>query len=239
MPEQALENEKLSLGSKIFRSNIIRIVLMLLLLSLYYLTVSPKIEEYITENLSAKARESSDVSINSLSPVFDIHVYAGEYNLDYQLLEEDGTSKTKFFTLDPRILAMNKFLKDYHSPMAKSADTFIEEADKYGLDWRLVASISGVESAFGNLIPKGSNNAWGWRGINSNEKGWSIFSSWDEAIKHITQRLAEGYGTDLTSFDIEPTYCPPCGENPDHLWANGVNHFMNQLEYYVDNLENL
>lgn len=239
MPNQIVETEKTSLRNRLLRSSIIRIVLLIFLLSFYYLTISPKIEEYASEKMSAFARENTSMSINSLSPVFDIHVYAGEYDLSSQLDTDDGNSRTKFFTLDPRVLAMNKFLTDFHSPMAKYANVFVEEADKHGLDWRLVASISGVESAFGNLIPKESNNAWGWRGINSNEKGWSVFSSWKEAIAHITERLAQGYGTDLTPFDIEATYCPPCGENPAHLWANGVNNFMNQLEYYVDNLENL
>lgn len=32
--------------------------------------------------------------------------------------------------------------------MANSAETFVVEADKRGLDWRLLAAISGVESAF-------------------------------------------------------------------------------------------
>lgn len=239
MPNQTAEIEKISLRNRLSRSSITRIVLLFVLLTVYYLTISPRIEEYTSEKMSAFARGNSSMSINSLSPVFDIHVYAGEYDLSSQLNTDEGSSRTKFFTLDPRVLAMNKFLTDYHSPMAKYADVFVEEADKHGLDWRLVASISGVESAFGNLIPKGSNNAWGWRGINSNEKGWSVFSSWKDAISHITERLAQGYGTDLTPFDIEATYCPPCGENPAHLWANGVNNFMNQLEYYVDNLENL
>ena len=141
--------------------------------------------------------------------------------------------------MDPRILAMNKFLINYHSPMANDAKVFIVEADRYGLDWRLVASISGVEGAFGNLVPQGSNNSWGWRGINGNSEGWSMFPTWADAITHVTERLALGYGTGLTPFEIEATYCPPCGANPEHLWANGVNRFMNQLQYYVDNLENL
>lgn len=239
MPNQTAETEKISLRNRLTTSSITRIVFLFVLLSLYYLTISPMIEEYTSEKMSAFARENSSMSINSLSPVFDIHVYAGEYDLNSQLNTESGSSRTKFFTLDPRVLALNKFLTDFHSPMARYADVFVEEADKYGLDWRLVVSISGVESAFGNLIPRESNNAWGWRGINSNEKGWSVFSSWKEAIAHITERLAQGYGTDLTPFDIEATYCPPCGENPAHLWANGVNNFMDQLEYYVDNLENL
>lgn len=239
MTEPVSQNKNISLKEKIGSSNILRIVAFLLLLVSYYLTVSPNIEKYLSEKISSVARNSSEVNINVLSPVFDIHVYAGEYNLESNLQSNNSISRTKFFTLDPRILAMSKFLTDYHSPMAKYANVFVEEADKHGLDWRLVASISGVESAFGNLIPRESNNAWGWRGINGNERGWSMFATWEDAIVHITERLAQGYGTDLTPFDIEATYCPPCGRNPEHLWANGVNRFMIQLQYYVDNLENL
>jgi hypothetical protein len=58
----------------------------------------------------------------------------------------------------------------------------------------------------------------------------------DRRDKDNTQGLAEGYGTELTPFDIEPTYCPPCGQNPQHLWANGVLKFMNQLDLYVSEL---
>jgi hypothetical protein len=184
-------------------------------------------------------RESSTVQVNSLTPIFDIHVYAGEYNLSRSQQTPGITGQTRFFTLDPRVLAMSKFLNDYHSPMAQHAELFIVEADRYGLDWRLIVAISGVESAFGNLIPRGSNNAWGWRGRNPDSRGWSMFETWDEAIVHITERMALGYGTDLTPFDIQDTYCPPCGETGLDLWAHGVTRFMNELDYYVNNLENL
>jgi len=148
-------------------------------------------------------------------------------------------SKTRYYVKDPRVLAMSNFLGDYNSPMQPYAQIFVIEADKYGLDWRLIASISGVESAFGNLIPSGSNNGWGWRGINGNANGWSMFENWEEAITYITERMAVGYGITRTPFDIESTYCPPCGANPAHLWANGVTRYMNELQYYVNNLENL
>ncbi len=42
--------------------------------------------------------------------------------------------------------------------------------------------------------------------------------------------MADGYGTDLDIFEIEPTYCPPCGQNPRHEWANGVIRYMDQLD---------
>lgn len=132
---------------------------------------------------------------------------------------------------DPRVIAMRNFLRSYNSPMVPYADIFIFEADRYGLDWRLVASISGVESAFGTLIPPNSNNGWGWKGDPTRE--WSYFSSWSDAIRTVTRGLALGYGVDMTPFDIEPIYCPPCGRTPGSPWANGVIRFMNQLDVYL------
>jgi len=239
MPETNLKKSNLSLIKKIKDSNITRAVVILTLVLVYYIFLSPHTEAFLTETFGDIARQTSDVEVNSLSPIFDIHVYAGEYNLSSVESINKPIIESKFFTLDPRVLAMSKFLNDYHSPMAPYAEIFIIEADRHGLDWRLVASISGVESAFGNLLPQGSHNAWGWRGIKPNEAGWSIFDDWEESIAHVTERLAVGYGTDLSPFEIQDTYCPPCGETGLDLWANGVTRYMNELEYYVDNLENL
>ena len=133
---------------------------------------------------------------------------------------------------------MSEFLDAYNSPMQPYAQVFVTVADEHGLDWRLVASISGVESAFGNLIPHtGYNNGWGWRG--GPDGAYSVFENFGEGITLVTTRLALGYGTSLTPFDIEPTYCPPCAANPAHSWANGVTRYMNELQYYLNNLENL
>ncbi len=137
-------------------------------------------------------------------------------------------------TIDPRILAMQRFLLDNGSPMAPYANTFIQEADKYGLDWRLVASISAIESIYGNLIPYQSYNAWGWRGGPGGK--FSKFKDWNDGISTVTKGLAQGYGTNLTPYDIEPAYCPPCYQNPNHSWAATVTKNMNELKAYLDNL---
>ncbi len=138
--------------------------------------------------------------------------------------------KDRIVTSDARIVAMRRFLMDYNSPMYPYAKSFIIHADEYGLDWRLAAAISGVESAFGT-IPVRANNAWGWKG--GSDGDFNAFDSWDHGIEVVTTRLALGYGTDMDPFDIEPIYCPPCGENPNHLWANGVVKFMNEIEMYL------
>ncbi|MEA3357583.1 MAG: hypothetical protein U9Q67_04055 [Patescibacteria group bacterium] len=133
-------------------------------------------------------------------------------------------------TSDTRVISMHHFLVDYHSPMAPYAETFVVVADEVGLDWRLVAGISGVESGFGRIIPYNSYNAWGWRGGPGGN--FSNFGSWEEAIDYITRRLAVGYGTELDVFGMESTYCPPCGLNPAHAWANGVSDYMGLLSQY-------
>lgn len=225
--------------SRIVGSNIFRVIALIVVFLLYYIFLSPKVEAFFTEQIAQSMRARASEPLNVLSPVFDIYSTSKEYDLSTYNPKSTTISKTRFFTVDPRVIAMNKFLTDYHSPMANNAETFVREADKYGLDWRLIASISGVESAFGNLVPAGTNNGWGWRGVNGNAAGWSIFESWESAIIHITERMALGYGTNLTPFEIEPRYCPPCGANPAHAWANGVTRFMGQLQYYLDNLERM
>ncbi len=235
------QQEKVLDVKEIINSNIFRVLIFLLLLVFYYIFLSPTVEEFFIKNIADIVRAKQIEQINVLSPVYDIYANTTQYNLSTysKNLKAPTISNTRFFTIDPRVVALNKFLKDYHSPMASSAETFVKEADKHGLDWRLLAAISGVESAFGNITPGGTNNAWGWRGVNRNEGGWSIFATWDAAIIHITERFASGYGTTMTPFEIEPIYCPPCGENPEHAWANGVVRYMGQIQYYLDNLDKI
>lgn len=193
----------------------------------------------ISENMTTIASNFNNRT-TILSPIYadSLTLYSSTFST---ILHQNGASvlsgNTGVTTIDPRVVAMRKFLIDFHSPLYPYSDVFVETADKVELDWRLVASISGVESAFGNLIPYRSNNAWGWRGGPAG--AYSNFTSWKEGIATVTTRLALGYGTTLTPFDIEPTYCPPCGRNPQHAWANGVTRFMNELDYYLENLESL
>jgi hypothetical protein len=207
---------------------------------LYTIFISPLIEPYIEDIFFGVIRGVKTERFNYLTPVYATSDIDTQYSLsvvDGGSALEEIRSRTKYYVEDPRVLAMSEFLDDYNSPMQPYAETIVTEADKYGLDWRLVIGISGIESAFGNIIPSGSNNAWGWRGINGNDDGWSMFGDWEEAIAHITERLALGYGTSITPLDMEATYCPPCGRNPEHVWANGVTRYMNELEYYLNNLD--
>lgn len=222
------------------RENIKPLFLILSLFIIYMFFLSPKVEIFFENIALGRIRASKEITLNYLTPLNNSEVYTQEYSINTLAtadLLKSVRSKTEIRTEDPRIIAMEKFLLAYNSPMYPFAKTFVEEADKYGLDWRLVVSVSGVESAFGNLIPQGTNNAWGWRGANATDRGWSQFDTWGDGIAVVTRGLAIGYGVHLSPFQIESTYCPPCGENPAHAWANGVSRYMRELSYYVDNLD--
>ena len=123
---------------------------------------------------------------------------------------------------DLRVVKMEKFLAKMNSPLDSEADAFVREADKNGLDYRLLASISGVESTFARNYIEGSYNAYGWGG------GLIYFKSWDEGITKISSDLNTKYaGRGAKTVDqIAPIYCPPSSGS----WAFKVKLFMKQIE---------
>src|SRR5579864_6730558 len=54
---------------------------------------------------------------------------------------------------DNRVEILQKFLEQYNSPLASNAETFVKEADKNKIDWKLLPSIAGVESTFAHAEP--------------------------------------------------------------------------------------
>lgn len=124
---------------------------------------------------------------------------------------------------DPRVEKLEAFLTHYKSPLAGYSFYFIYCADKYGLDWKLLPAITGMESTFGKRIPSGSYNAYGWG------NGLSRFRSWEESIDVVSRNLAEKYlarGLD-TPYKISPVYCPP---NP--AWGRKVAYFMEKIDKF-------
>jgi len=123
---------------------------------------------------------------------------------------------------------LREFLDSYHSPLAPYSDLILQVSQKYGLDWRLLAAISGAESTFGRNIIDDSHNAWGW-GIHS--RGTLKFSSWEEGIETVARGLGEKFvAQGLTTVDqIMAKYAPVSLANGGS-WARAVTFFMNKLE---------
>jgi len=120
--------------------------------------------------------------------------------------------------------ALTKFFERYNSPLVNNVDKFIEVADIYGIDYRLIPSISCMESTCGKVLIKDSYNPFGWGIYGTNV---IYFKNYDEAIKVVGEGLNKGYfakGYD-TVEEIAPIYTPPNHYN----WKNGVTFFMNQI----------
>lgn len=127
---------------------------------------------------------------------------------------------------DNRAEILKAYLRKYDSPLIDSADTFIEEADRNNLDWKLVVSIAGVESWFGHRIPPNSYNGWGWGVYGDNV---IHFNSWDEGITVISKSLRVKYmdkwgAKNVT--EIGRIYAA------DPAWAQKVTSFMNKIEAF-------
>jgi hypothetical protein len=128
--------------------------------------------------------------------------------------------------VDNRAKELQAYLEERNSPLSPYAANFVEQADNYQLDWKLVAAISGLESGFGKQIPANSYNGWGW-GIYGDHV--LRFNSWPEAIQTISKGLREGYLKDNPESDpyvIGPTYAA------SPTWAVRVSYFMDQIEAF-------
>ena len=128
---------------------------------------------------------------------------------------------------DARAKIIENFLQEYKSPLVAKSSTFIQVADKYQLDYRLLPSIAMQESNGGRKVINRSYNPFGY-GIYG---GFVIkFSSWDEAIERVGKALREDYLNQglKTPYQIMTKYTPP-SLIVDGAWAKGVSAFMEEL----------
>ncbi len=130
--------------------------------------------------------------------------------------------------LDARSLMVKNFFQGYRSPLSELNGLFVEVADKYGLDWRLLPAIAMQESLGGKKVIKNSFNPFGY-GIYGNLV--IKFSSWEEAVEKVGKALKQDYlNQGLNTPDkIMAKYTPPSLEKGG-AWAKGVKSFMQELQ---------
>jgi hypothetical protein len=126
---------------------------------------------------------------------------------------------------EERIKSLTIFFEEQRSPLVENADTFVDVADKYHLDYRLLPAIACMESSCGKRLIPESFNPFGW-GIYG--RNVIYFKSFDEAIEVVGRELSEKYITKglNTPEKIAPVYTPP---NPVN-WKNGVNFFISKIK---------
>ncbi len=126
--------------------------------------------------------------------------------------------------LDKRAQILADYFAKYNSPFEYQAQDFIDAADQYGIDWKLVPAISGVESTFGKQSY--GYNAWGWGIYGDNTLD---FKSWKDGIYTVTGGLKQNY--------IDKGLTDPFAMNRAYaaspLWGRKVNYFIKDLEKFT------
>jgi len=124
-----------------------------------------------------------------------------------------------------RVKSLEVFFEKYNSPLKENAEKFVEVSDQYQIDYRLLPSISCMESTCGKFLIEGSYNPFGWGIYGDNA---IYFEDYNEAIETVGEGLAKNYfqkGRD-TVEEIAPVYTPPNHVN----WKNGANYFIDKIE---------
>lgn len=127
--------------------------------------------------------------------------------------------------MDSRAKILAKYLSNFDSPLQNHAQDFIDAADTYKLDWKMLPAIAGVESTFGKFIP-GGFNAWGW-GVYGNQAIY--FSSWKKGIFTIAKGLRENY----LDKGLNDPYAINRIYAASPTWGSKVAFFMQDLEKFT------
>jgi hypothetical protein len=102
---------------------------------------------------------------------------------------------------DPRLASLKKFFQEGDCPAQDFSEEFLRAADQHNLDWRLLPSISVVESGGGRDAP--NNNLFGW------DSGKAMFTSARAAIHEVATSLANSkLYRDKDVDEILKTYNP-------------------------------
>ena len=152
--------------------------------------------------------------------VQNFQLYAALPKSEAAITDEIGSA-------DGRAKIIEDFFSIHKSPLSAHSNNFIQVADKYKLDYKLLPAISMQESNGGKKVIADSFNPFGY-GIYG--KMALKFPSWDEAIERVGRALREDYLNQglKTPQQIMTKYTPP-SLTKEGAWAKGVSSFMEEL----------
>ncbi len=117
---------------------------------------------------------------------------------------------------DPRLARIRAFFEKFDCPAWRYAAVFLEAADNYELDWRLLPSLSFVESTGGKATR--NNNLFGW------DSGRAQFPNASAGIHAVGYRLSHSrLYRDKDLDGLLATY------NPDEEYATKVKSVMQRI----------
>lgn len=121
---------------------------------------------------------------------------------------------------------LESFFAQHESPLYPYARLIVEQAEQYGIDYRLLPAIAMNESTLCKNIHSNSYNCWGW-GIYGNKV--TRFESYEQAIRTISRGLREQYydkGMSSPSA-IMKVYTP---SSPNGVWATKIEWVYRQID---------
>ena len=133
----------------------------------------------------------------------------------------------KTHTTDPRLVRLQQFFEKRGCPLQVLAEDFLAAADLNALDWRLLPSISFIESSGGKDYR--NNNVFGW------DSGLHKFPSVSEGIQYVAAQLAQSDRYKNKSLDGKlRTYNP----NPAYLFkVKAVMRALGPSDVRLDTLD--
>ena len=124
-----------------------------------------------------------------------------------------------------RIAKIRAYYAQYDLPLQHEAENFIESADKYDIDWRLVAAIGFIESTGGKFACQTADySAFGWGSCKID------FDSYAQSIDVISMNLG-GHNPNTAHYyagkDVQGILNM---YNPNHIRANYDGMVMREME---------
>jgi hypothetical protein len=124
-------------------------------------------------------------------------------------------------TSDPRTVRLHKFLSKLHCPVAPLAEDFVHAADDNQLDWRLLPSISVIESGGGKAYR--NNNLFGW------DQGNRVFPTLRAGLNEVAFKLGRSsLYRNRSSLEKLQVY------NPDATYAQKVMTVMDRISPVIN-----
>ncbi len=112
---------------------------------------------------------------------------------------------------DPRLDRLREFFSEVDCPALAYAETFLEAADRNLLDWRLLPSISYIESTGGKAAR--NNNLFGW------DSGRGRFANPADGIHAVAYRLSHSPRYRHKNLDQKLAVYNPNSDYPNRIKA--------------------
>lgn len=160
-----------------------------------------------------------------------VRAYADQAVLGASNTEDavNGAVEVVLLAQDARVEIVHRFLERHSAalePREYFAQVFVDTADRYGLDYRLLPAIAMQESNLCKKIPPGSFNCLGF-GVHS--RGTLGFENFEANFDRAARELKKNYiDQGLTTPEkIMRKYTP----SSNGSWANSVNQWIAEMEY--------